>query len=73
MFNVAKKPEGGLFTIVEKASGEEMESKESKEPSKLNLPEKKSSLFNIPADQDPTEKKPGLFGTQADKKPSLFD
>ena len=33
LFNAAKKPEGGLFTIKE-ASGEEMESKESKEPPK---------------------------------------
>jgi hypothetical protein len=61
LFNVAKKPDGGLFTIKE-ASGEEMESKESKEPSKRNLLDTKPSLFNTQADQDSTEKKPGLFG-----------
>ena len=49
-----------------------MESKESKEPSKLNLLDTKPSLFNTPADQDSAEKKPGLFGKQVDKKTSLF-
>ena len=72
LFNTAKKPEGGLFTIKE-ASGEEIESKECKEPPKQNPFDKKPSLFNTPADQDPTEKKPVLFGQQVDKKPSLFD
>ena len=51
LFNVSKKPEGGLFTIKE-SPGEEMESKESKEPSKRNLFDTKPSLFNTPADQD---------------------
>ena len=50
-----------------------MESKESKEPSKRNLLDAKPSLFNTPADQDPSEKKPVLFGQQVEKKPSLFD
>ena len=62
LFNNDKKPEGGLFTIKE-SSKEDMDSKESKEPSKQITLDKKPSLFNTPADQDPTEKKPGLFGT----------